>query len=61
MVNKRPSSWSLQNIVEEILQPSIEGVSLRWFLAGDAGALLAQDAASFGRLGAGYEESPVSV
>lgn len=40
MVDEGPSSGSLQNIVEEVLQPPVESVAFGGFLAsGDAAAL----------------------
>lgn len=32
VVDEGPSSRSLQDVVEEVLQSSVEGVSLRWSL-----------------------------
>lgn len=50
VIDECPASWSLQNIVEEILQAPVEGIALGRLLACDAGALLAQDAAALGRI-----------
>lgn len=61
MIDERPSPRSLQHIVKEILQASVESVALRRPLARDAGALLAQDAAALRSLGARDEQRAVSI
>ncbi len=61
VVDERPSARSLQNIVEEILQASVERVALRRPLPGDAGALFAQDAAALRRLRARDQQRAVSA
>lgn len=61
VIDERPASWSLQNIVEEILQAPIEGVAFGRLLARDAGALLAQDAAALGRVTGGDEQRAITT
>lgn len=61
MIDECPASWSLQNIVEEILQAPVEGVALGRLLARDAGALLAQDAAALGRITSRDEQRTVTT